>query len=157
MSTSEQEQHLESDPRFPSGPWVGFFLDKRLPGRHGMDLRLTFQDGRMTGEGRDRVGTFVIDGTYHLDDGKAFFSKTYPASHTIRYQGYNEGKGIWGTWELDWPPERFTGGFHIWPKAMPDPSQPKLSEEAEVPQEIDDRESEKEPELVPMGGSATGV
>lgn len=148
MSSAEQ-QHHESDPRFPSGPWVGFFLDKRIPGKHGMDLHLTFQNGKMRGEGRDRVGTFVIDGTYHLEDGKAYFSKTYPGSHTIRYQGYNEGKGIWGTWELSHPPHRASGGFHIWPKEMPDPSQPTLKEEAEIPQEIDLGEGEKEPELVP--------
>jgi hypothetical protein len=25
---------LETDPRFPSGPWTGFFLQKAIPGRH---------------------------------------------------------------------------------------------------------------------------
>ena len=34
---------LETDPRFPSGPWTGFFLQKLLPGRHVMELRLTFR------------------------------------------------------------------------------------------------------------------
>ena len=41
---------LESDPRFPSGPWTGFFLQRLLPGRHRMELRLTFQHGTITGE-----------------------------------------------------------------------------------------------------------
>ena len=147
-------EHLETDTRFPTGPWVGFFLDKRLVGKHWMELHLTFKEGKMIGEGRDRVGKFVVDGTYHTDDGKAYFTKTYVGRHSIQYSGYNEGKGIWGTWELVWPPYHFTGGFHIWPKEMPDPTQPKLTEEAEVPQEVDDyREMipEKKPELEPVG------
>ena len=48
--------NVESDPRFPSGKWVGFFLDKRMPGKHQMEIVLTFAAGRMTGDGRDRVG-----------------------------------------------------------------------------------------------------
>ena len=32
---------VETDPRFPSGPWIGFFLQKLVPGRHQMELRLT--------------------------------------------------------------------------------------------------------------------
>ena len=51
-------------PGSPSGKWVGFFLDKRLPGRHQMELTLTFADGRLTGDGRDRVGKFTFAGGY---------------------------------------------------------------------------------------------
>jgi len=48
---------LETDSRFPSGPWVGYFLQKELPpGKHGMELRLTFRRGVVTGEGRDLIG-----------------------------------------------------------------------------------------------------
>src|ERR1700722_18719450 len=114
----ENQPTLETDPRFPSGPWTGFFLQKAIPGRHLMELSLTFQQGVMTGEGRDRVGDFIIRGQYTLDDGKCWWSKRYLGKHDVFYQGYNEGKGIWGTWEI--PADgnngiRYHGGFYIWP------------------------------------------
>ena len=62
---------FETDPRFPSGPWTGFFLQPGTPERHWMELDLTFRDGIMAGAGRDRVGKFAVTGRYHLDDGKA--------------------------------------------------------------------------------------
>ena len=55
---------LETDPRFPSGRWIGFFLDKRLPGKHQMELLLTFRQEEMTGEGRDKVGPFIVRGRW---------------------------------------------------------------------------------------------
>ncbi len=57
---AEQTTTLETDPRFPSGPWTGFFLQKEIPGKHTMELRLTFRAGSMTGEGRDWVGPFLV-------------------------------------------------------------------------------------------------
>lgn len=126
----------ESDPRFPSGKWVGFWTDKRLPGKHQMELELTFSNGSMTGSGRDIVGTFAIEGTYHLDDGLCLFLKQYVAQHVVGYRGFNEGKGIWGSWELIIQKQKFTGGFHIWPHGMADPTQPTLDEEAEIPSDV---------------------
>ncbi|HEX3151381.1 MAG TPA: hypothetical protein VHR66_25100 [Gemmataceae bacterium] len=125
----------ESDPRFPSGKWVGFYLDKRMPGRHQMELLLTFAVGRMSGEGRDRVGKFTIEGSYEVTDGKCDFVKRYVKRHAVRYHGFNESKGIWGTWEMNWAGATATGGFHIWPEGMGDPTQPTLAEEADVPVE----------------------
>jgi hypothetical protein len=137
----------ETDPRFPSGKWVGFFLDKRLPGRHRMEILLTFAGGRMSGEGRDRVGKFTFEGDYSVTDGRCRWVKKYLGKHAVHYTGFNEGKGIWGTWELRWGPLHFTGGFHIWPEGMEDPTQPRLAEEADVP--VEQVLPEKEPELVP--------
>ncbi len=136
-----EENHLETDARFPSGPWVGFFLQPIIPGRHLMELHLTFRQGTLTGEGRDWVGPFIIRGRYDLGDGKCYWTKKYLAKHDVFYQGYNEGKGIWGTWEI--PPEQnggqqWRGGFHIWPEAMGDPTQPALSEEADLPIHIEE-------------------
>lgn len=136
---------LETDARFPSGRWTGFFLDKRLPGKHTMELLLTFRQGEMLGEGRDRVGKFTIRGHYAVADGKCYFHKRYVGRHEVFYQGYNEGKGIWGTWELV-PREVYgfvRGGFMIWPEGLGDPSQTTLVEEADVPAERE--------ELVPAG------
>jgi hypothetical protein len=140
---------LETDPRFPSGPWTGYFLQKAQPGRHYMELRLTFRAGTMVGQGRDRVGQFVIQGLYQIADGNCFWTKTYLGRHNVTYKGFNEGKGIWGVWEINEKgslPMR--GGFHIWPEGMPDPSQPQLSEHADLPEEVDVRSAE--PQLIPV-------
>jgi hypothetical protein len=136
---------LETDPRFPSGPWTGFFLDPRLPGRHLMELRLTFRGGSLSGEGRDWVGLFVLRGRYDLADGTCHWTKRYLGKHDVFYRGYNEGKGIWGTWEIR---DLGRGGFHIWPEGMADPTQPTLTEEADLPapEEVIEKE---EPVIVP--------
>ena len=33
----------ERDPRFPGGSWTGFYLQHWMPGRHKMDLGLTWR------------------------------------------------------------------------------------------------------------------
>jgi hypothetical protein len=142
---------LETDPRFPSGPWTGFFLQKALPGRHLMELQLTFSAGTLSGEGRDWVGRFVLRGHYSLADGKCRWVKRYVAKHDVVYRGFNEGKGIWGIWEIPGiaDPAIGRGGFHIWPEGMADPSQPQLSEEAEPPLIVDEVAEPSEPVTVP--------
>src|SRR5262249_60233201 len=98
MSTDKRSD-LETDPRFPSGPWTGFFLQPLMPGRHRMELRLTFRGGALTGEGRDRVGDFTITGRYTIADGRCHWTKRYVRRHTAFYNGLNESKDIWGTWD----------------------------------------------------------
>ena len=142
-----QPTNIEADLRFPSGKWVGFFLDKRLPGKHQMELLLAFANGRMNGEGRDRVGKFTVEGAYDVTDGKCLWVKRYVKAHAVHYTGFNEGQGIWGTWEMHWGGATFTGGFHIWPEGMHDPSQPILAAEADLPMET--VIPLFEPELVP--------
>jgi hypothetical protein len=133
---------LETDARFPSGPWTGFFLQKAIPGRHLMELRLQFRDGTITGEGRDWVGPFLVRGRYNLADGRCYWQKRYLAKHDVFYTGFNEGKGIWGTWEIPTQidPDIRAGGFHIWPEGMADPTRPALREEADLPLEVDAKE-----------------
>jgi hypothetical protein len=128
---------LETDPRFPSGRWVGFFLDQRIRGKHQMELLLTFRAGEMTGEGRDMVGEFIIRGRYDVAEGKCHWHKRYLGGHDVFYQGYAEDKGIWGNWEL-FPKELYglvKGGFYIWPEGLGDPTQSSLAEAADVPVE----------------------
>src|SRR5262249_26954607 len=92
---AEDREDLETDPRFPSGPWTGFFVQRAIPGRHVMELHLTFRAGEMTGEGRDWVGPFLLRGRYSVEDGKCHWTKRYLGKHDVWYKGFNEGKGIW--------------------------------------------------------------
>ena len=136
MSDDQKQPTLETDPRFPSGPWTGFFLQKGIPGRHMMEIRLTFQNGTMTGEGRDWVGRFTFTGRYNLADGKCYWTKKYIGKHDVFYQGYNEGKGIWGFWQFpgyEHLGALARGGFHIWPEGMGDPTTEVLTAEADLP------------------------
>ena len=96
---------------FPSGPWTGFYHYGVGTRRHRMDLALTFSHGRISGDGIDDVGPFVIAGRYDGQGGECYWTKTYLGAHDVYYRGFREGKGIWGLWEL----EILSGGFHIWP------------------------------------------
>jgi hypothetical protein len=111
---------VESDSRFPSGPWTGFFLQWWLPGRHTMALDLTFNGGQLEAHGSDPVGSFSFQGDYDRAEGKCRWIKYYHGKHHVTYSGVNEGEGIWGVWEI-----RLLGGlyldqgvFHIWPRGM---------------------------------------
>jgi hypothetical protein len=133
MMTAEQPPTIETDPRFPSGPWTGFFLQRGYPGKQMMDLRLTFLNGNLNGEGRDWVGEFAVKGRYDVLDGKCYWTKKYVGKHDVFYAGYNEGKGIWGGWEINILGIHLHGGFYIWPEGMDDPTIQRLSEEADPP------------------------
>ena len=109
---------VEQDPRFPSGVWTGFFLQYWLPGRHQTDLCLTCRDGELTGTGRDWVGAYTIDGHYDLATGRCEWIKKYLGKHSVAYRGVNDGRGIWGVWEIRQLGGLYVdrGGFHIWPE-----------------------------------------
>jgi len=89
------------------------FYNYRPGDRHRMDLNLVFAGGTVTGDGNDDVGRFLIKGKYDTASRESHWTKTYPGSHDVYYRGFREGKGIWGTWQID---VRAHGGFHIWPK-----------------------------------------
>jgi hypothetical protein len=111
-----------------------------------MDLHITFGRGVLAGDGRDRVGKFTMKGRYQIDDGKCYWTKKYLGKHDVFYQGYNEGKGIWGFWEI--PSCFLQGGFHIWPEGMTNAENLGLAEEADLPQVIHGTLETSEP-LVP--------
>ena len=141
MSDLEDSAALEPDPNYPSGPWTGFFLQPLIPGKHRMELHLTFQNGAMTGEGRDWVGNFTIRGRYEVATGHCHWTKRYLGKHDVFYNGFNEGKGIWGVWEIPANANygvKLRGGFHIWPEGMPDPTGDRLAEAADVPDEANE-------------------
>jgi hypothetical protein len=110
--------NLEHDPRFPSGRWTGFFLQYWLPGRHTTNLRLTCRDGVLTGTGWDWVGSYTLGGSYDLDTGRCEWTKQYLGKHSVAYRGVNDGRGIWGVWEIRQLGGLYVdrGGFHIWPE-----------------------------------------
>ena len=114
----EYPASIERDPRVPSGAWTGFFLQYWLPGRHQTDLSLSWSGGTITGEGRDRVGSFTIDGTYDTTTGRCEWTKQYVGRHSVAYRGMNDGRGIWGVWEIRQLGGLYVdrGGFHIWPE-----------------------------------------
>ena len=130
---TDHSSNVESDPFYPSGPWTGFFLQNPPlpPGRFRMSLHLTFSEGLIDGEGCDEIGDFAIKGRYNKDNGEVIMHKRYINRHDVYYRGFNEGKGVWGTWHID----HFVGGFHVWPEGMPDPTTPRMEEEVDAPVE----------------------
>ena len=101
-----------------------------------MELKLTFAEGVIKGEGLDWVGQFLINGRYDLQDGRCHWTKSYVGQHQVFYTGFNEGRGIWGTWEIAALGMRMdSDGFHIWPEGMPDPTQQRTSEDVDLPWE----------------------
>lgn len=112
---------------FPSGDWYGFYTYQRHPGRHPMDIRFTFEDGRISASGGDPVGEFVLTGDYCEQSRECHWIKRYLGAHSVSYQGFREGKGIWGTWELP----LFKGGFHVWPVGTGGRVEHRVEEQAE--------------------------
>jgi hypothetical protein len=98
--------------RFPSGPWTGFFTYRADAGQHRMDLRLSFSQGRITGDGADSVGLFIIAGHFDETSGDCAWTKTYVGAHDVFYTGFRSGRGISGVWTI---PGHWSGGFNIWP------------------------------------------
>jgi hypothetical protein len=132
---SSSNELTEPDPRFPSGPWVGFWLQRGLTGRQWMrDIHLRFYNDKVEGYGADVIGAFVIHGYYELNRGKVTLYKAYLGSHTVVYSGQNEGDGlwVWGVWEIR---NVDRGGFHIWPKGKGDPTQRRLEAQNDAPVE----------------------
>lgn len=126
----EIQSNFESDHRFPSGEWNGFWLQRgKFEGRQKMELALTFLRGKVTGDGRDVVGKFTMQGRYDLSSGKVVIHKYYERHHVL-YEGWAElDKGIWGVWTVA---DVGKDGFHLWPKGMRDPSEPVRRAEADV-------------------------
>lgn len=98
--------------QFPSGPWTGYFNYDAGGQRFRTDMIIAFAHQRITGEGGDLIGPFIIDGHYDDGAGECAWQKSYVGAHEVWYTGFREGKGIWGTWAI---PGSVHGGFQIWP------------------------------------------
>lgn len=78
------------------GWWVQDFF-----GRQPMSpLTLTFDEGNISGSGKDIVGPFTMEGV--LKDGKVAIDKQYVGQHATTYLGEFDGEGsMQGTWHID--------------------------------------------------------
>ena len=120
------ENQRSMSETFPSGPWVGFYTYSGHSKKYMMDLVLEFKRGKMTGDGADGIGLFVISGHYSVSSGECSWAKQYVGRHAVDYKGYREGKGIWGNWVVS----SAKGGFHIWPLSESSPQ--NLAQENEA-------------------------
>ena len=108
---SKQNDEMEQDDRFPSGPWRGFWLQDGR--RAWMDIQLDFHNGQVSACGSDIVGEFAFTGTYNTGNGRVLITKQYLNQHHIQYEGWAELQhGIWGLWQI---PPGHRGGWHIRP------------------------------------------
>jgi hypothetical protein len=138
----ETRPRFETDERFPTGEWKGFWLQRpHFRSRQWMELVLSFVEGTITGDGVDRVGKFRMRGRYDRKTAKVVIHKTYVGKHHVLYEGWAElDQGILGVWNI---PVVGKDGFHIWPKGMKDPTLHELGAAAAGP-----AESESPPVLV---------
>jgi len=131
---AELEQNTEVDSRFPSGRWVGQYI--QFGQRTKQELSLVFSDGVVEGGGNDPVGWFAVKGTYDILSGRVRMSKRYPGMHTVEYDGTAELKhGIWGLWEILMDAGN-RGGFQLWPLGMGQGTAEELAEEAPIGREV---------------------
>ena len=93
-----------------------------------MELGLCFTGGRISGDGIDDIGKFVIKGGYDAAKGECYWTKTYVGAHDVFYRGFREGKGIWGRWEIGVIGH---GGFHVWPRGEASEEQAEAATDAE--------------------------
>jgi hypothetical protein len=120
----------ETDPRFPLGPWVGFWIQGGF-GKQKMRLAMSFAAGRVSGTVTDIVGRFVFDGIYDLKSGRCQMTKQYLGAHRLTYDGVSQGNGLW-LWGV-WRQVFGRGGFHIWPEGEEDPTQKRVKAANELP------------------------
>lgn len=124
--------HVEPDERFPSGPWVGYYRQGNVQSRQR--LNLSFRGGRISGEGLDPVDAFNLWGGYDVGTGAVSFTKAYH-THTVAYAGAADGDGVGGGWEIGHFGGLFVGRgeFRIWPDELAMEEALKAAAEAGVP------------------------
>jgi hypothetical protein len=113
MDRPSEAPPTETDDRFPSGPWMGYYQQWSLQARQR--LALTFLNGAITGSGQDPGGAFDVRGHYDTQTGRCSLVKTYP-EHRVEYDGTADGDGIGGDWVIRYGmgiDDR--GVFRIWP------------------------------------------
>ncbi|MEI7657944.1 MAG: hypothetical protein WCK33_07755 [Phycisphaerae bacterium] len=123
----------EQDPRFPSGPWFGFYRQGGTQSRQRFTL--TFKDGHVRGEGKDPVAPFIVTGTYCTVTGTVNLTKSYDR-YRVFYRGIAQpDDGIPGLWTIPYFGGVITdtGEFHIWPDELAMEEGKRLAQEEPVP------------------------
>lgn len=126
---SENKKPMEQDSRLPTGEWTGFYLETHRVQKGWMHLYLSFENGRIRGEGTDYVGPWTASGTYAAENGVCTWVKQYLGKHQVKYDGIAGEHGIQGEWTIGY----VTGQFHIWPKSMSYLNEMYLQEEFDYP------------------------
>lgn len=117
----------------PSGSWNGYYLYAPSGPQNRQSMRLSFNDGKMSGVGSDGIGRFTVEGHYDTESSTVRWNKKYVGLHSVEYRGYFERGVIWGVWRID---EQCRGGFKIWPAALE--TCDNCTAEAAIPSSIDD-------------------
>ena len=113
-------EQFETDDRFPTGEWTGFYVQPDSQRRFVMELLLTFERQRISGRGDDSVGVFTISGLYDTKTAGCSWKKQYIGQHIVEYTGQARARGIVGQWHMPGQVEAWTGPFFVWPKEMGD-------------------------------------
>ena len=101
---------------YPSGRWEGFWVQESYGRQPMREFELRFEDGTITGSGKDMVGRFTFSGAYDAATGRVLMVKQYIGKHAVRYSGEPDGEGcIQGTWEITFLGMRSTGTFLLRP------------------------------------------
>lgn len=127
---AQPPENLESDHRFSSGRWTGYWQQGTVQAR--MRLTLTFSGGVVSGEGSDPVGPFTFRGTYDVGSGRCDMVKHYQ-SHRVRYTGDADEDGIRGQWEIRRWVFSQRGAFALWPSGEGIAEHEELEAEEPVP------------------------
>ncbi|MFN3168760.1 MAG: hypothetical protein ACE37H_17015 [Phycisphaeraceae bacterium] len=109
--SGEHNNNHETDKRFPSGLWMGYWMQGYIKGR--MRLTLEFSGGKITGEGTDPVGLFDMKGIYSLKHNMVSMVKRYRGAHSVGYVGGAADGGLNGTWQILRIPQ--IDEWRLWP------------------------------------------
>jgi hypothetical protein len=110
---------------YPTGVWRGYWEAAGWGRQEMQELVLRFADGKVTGDGVDRVGRFTFRGTYE-PSGTVTLVKQYIGRHQVIYQGQHDGEGtIFGRWTI---PPLGSGPFALAPVTAGPPADTPIPE-----------------------------
>ena len=108
--SDDRTTRLETDKRYPSGLWIGYWMQGFIFRREQMTL--TFSGGKVTGDGSDSLGAFRISGCYCVDTGAVSLRKTYDKCPDVSHAGETGEFCIYGTRQIDGIQQE--GDWRIW-------------------------------------------
>jgi hypothetical protein len=101
---------------YPSGRWDGFWVQEHYGRQPMRAFELRFENGTISGGGKDIIGRFTFTGAYDTKTGRVLMVKQYVGKHAVRYVGEPDGEGsIQGTWEITTRTGVLSGTFLLRP------------------------------------------